>query len=173
MIKVCDVLTALFDAAPEYMKMEWDNVGLLCGRRTAAVRRVMVALDPMPDVFAEVKARGCELIVTHHPLILQPVRAVNDASFTGENLLWLIENGIAAINLHTNPDCAPGGVNDILAQTLGLSDITVLDPVGQDAQGREALPRRRRPDSGAQGRAALTGRQGGRSRGVTGRQGDP
>ena len=137
MIKVCDVLTALFDAAPEYMKMEWDNVGLLCGRRTAAVRRVMVALDPMPDVFAEAKARGCELIVTHHPLILQPVRAVNDVSFTGENLLWLIENGIAAINLHTNLDCAPGGVNDILAQTLRLSDVSVLDPLGQDAQGRD------------------------------------
>lgn len=137
MIKVCDVLTALFDAVPEYMKMEWDNVGLLCGRRTAAVRRVMVALDPMPDVFAEAKARGCELIVTHHPLIFQPVRAVNDASFTGENLLWLIENGIAAINLHTNLDCAPGGVNDILAQTLRLSDVSVLDPLGQDAQGRD------------------------------------
>ena len=137
MIKVCDVLAALFDAAPEYMKMEWDNVGLLCGRRTAAVTRVMVALDPMPDVFAEAKAHGCELIVTHHPLIFQPVRAVNDASYEVENLLWLIENGIAAINLHTNLDCAPGGVNDILAQTLGLSDISVLDPMGQDAQGRD------------------------------------
>ena len=88
MIRVSDVLAALFDAAPAYMKMEWDNVGLLCGRRTAAVTHVMVALDPMPDVFAEAKAHGCELIVTHHPLIFQPVRAVSDESFTGENLLW-------------------------------------------------------------------------------------
>ena len=137
MIRVSDVLAALFDAAPAYMKMEWDNVGLLCGRRTAAVTRVMVALDPMLDVFAEAKTHGCELIVTHHPLIFQPVRAVSDESFTGENLLWLIENGIAAVNLHTNLDCAPGGVNDILAKKLGLTDASVLDPVGQDAQGRD------------------------------------
>ena len=136
MIKVCDVLTALFDAAPEYMKMEWDNVGLLCGRRTAAVRRVMVALDPMPDVFAEAKARGCELIVTHHPLIFDAPRAINDESYTGRCILALAEAHIAAINLHTNLDVCPGGVNDVLAETLGLADVSVLDPIGQDAQGR-------------------------------------
>lgn len=137
MITVRQVHTALFSAVPEFMKMDWDNVGLLCGHWDAPVRRVMVALDPMPDVFREAKAAGCELIVTHHPLIFQPVRAVTDGDLTGKNLLWLIENGIAAINLHTNLDCAPAGVNAILARTLGLSEIRVLDPMGQDAQGRE------------------------------------
>ena len=137
MTTVREIHAALFAAVPAYMKMEWDNVGLLCGHFDAPVTRVMVALDPMMDVFEEAKAQGCELVVTHHPLIFQPVRAVNDADYTGRNLLWLIENGMAAINLHTNLDCAPGGVNDILAQTLGLARIQVLEPTGQDAQGRD------------------------------------
>ncbi len=128
---------ALFSFAPASMKMEWDNVGLLCGHMDKEVSKVLVALDPMPDVIEEAKELGAELIVTHHPLIFQPIRSVSDQTYDGRNILALIESGIAAINLHTNLDCAPGGVNDVLAQKLGLRDITVMESMGTDAQGRE------------------------------------
>ena len=131
-----EISDVLFDFAPAYMKMDWDNVGLVCGKYDTAVHRVLVALDPMMDVFQEAKALGCELVVSHHPLIFQPVKQVNDESYDGRNLFYLIENGIASLNLHTNLDCCPGGVNDVLAETLGLSDVEVLNSVGTDKQGR-------------------------------------
>lgn len=137
MSTVREIYDALFSIAPAYMKMDWDNVGLLCGHMDAAVDTVLVALDPMPDVLEEAKEIGAQLIVTHHPLIFNAIKAVNDQDYDGRNLLFLIENGIAAINLHTNLDCAPGGVNDILAQTLGLADVTVMEPDGRDESDRE------------------------------------
>ena len=131
-----DIYNVLFDFAPAYMKMDWDNVGLVCGKFDTEVHRILVALDPMMDVFEEAKAHSCELVVTHHPLIFQSLKQVNDESFDGRNLLYLIENGIASLNLHTNLDCCPGGVNDVLASRLGLANVEILNPVGTDAKGR-------------------------------------
>lgn len=135
---VREIYDALFAFAPERMKMgDWDNVGLLCGRFSTEVETVLVALDPLPDVIAEAVEVGAQCIVTHHPLFFDPPRAINETTLAGRSVLELIEHGIAAINLHTNLDCAPGGVNDVLAQTLGLSDVCVMEPAGHDAQGRE------------------------------------
>lgn len=122
--------------APESMAMEWDHVGLLCGRSDREVRRILVALDPFLPVATEAAERDCQLLVTHHPSIWH-LDKVNDGTQVGKTLLYLIEHGISALNAHTNLDCAPGGVNDCLAATLGLSDISVIDPVGTDAEGLE------------------------------------
>ena len=121
--------------APEYMAMEWDHVGLLCGRSDREVRRLLVALDPFFHVAEEAKALDCQLLVTHHPAIWE-LNTVNDQTLSGKTLLYLIENGISAVNAHTNLDCAPDGVNDQLAKILGLREVTVIDPTGTDAQGR-------------------------------------
>lgn len=136
MTTVRELHAALFAFAPEQMKYDWDNVGLLCGRYDAPVQSVLVALDVTPEVIDEAKACGAQCIVTHHPLLFEPLRAVNDASYTGQCVLSLIEAGIAAINLHTNLDVCPGGVNDVLAQKLGLCEVQVLSPTAHDAQGR-------------------------------------
>lgn len=137
MTTVHDILDYLETLAPGYMKMDWDNVGLLCGSRQTAVTRVLVALDPFEGVCREAKDFGAELIVTHHPLIFQPVKAVTDETSLGRSIQLLCENHISAVNAHTNLDCAPGGVNDRLAAVLGLENISAIDPVGTDAQGRE------------------------------------
>ena len=137
MTTVHDILDFLETFAPGYMKMDWDNVGLLCGSRQTAVTKVLVALDPFEGVCREAKAFGAELLVTHHPLIFQPVKAVTDETAIGRSIQLLCENHISAVNAHTNLDCAPGGVNDRLAAVLGLQDISVIDPVGTDARGRE------------------------------------
>lgn len=136
MATIRDIYKVLFDFAPAGMKLDWDNVGLACGHFDAAVRKILVALDPMPDVFEEAKARGCELVVTHHPLLFEGVKQVNSDSYAGKCLLYLIENGIAVMNLHTNLDCCPGGVNDVLAQKLELENVELLNPMGTDRQGR-------------------------------------
>ena len=135
MTKVSDIHEFLKTLAPETMQEPWDHVGLLCGRANAEVTRVLVALDPFRAACEEAKALGAQLLLTHHPAIWH-LDAVNDQSEQGRNLLFLIENGIAALNAHTNLDKASGGVNDVLAQTLGLTDVRVASPEGVDAQGR-------------------------------------
>lgn len=136
MPKVSEIRKALFDAAPEYMKVETDNVGLMCGYAEREVKRVMVALDATLDVLKEAKAADCELVVCHHPVIYGSAKNVTSETSTGRKLLYAIEQELAVISMHTNLDRAPGGVNDVLAETLGLSDVYVMEPVGTDEQGR-------------------------------------
>lgn len=133
---VKDILEFLETLAPRSMKMDWDNVGLLCGRRDKAVRKILVALDPFEDVCREAYAWGADLIVTHHPLIFQAPKSITDETSVGRSILFLAAHDISAINAHTNLDCAPGGVNDVLAARLGLEEVEVLNPTGVDAQGR-------------------------------------
>mgnify|MGYP003304794926 CR=1 FL=1 len=136
MTTVKDILNYLDTFAPTYMKEDWDNVGLNCGHANKEVNTILVALDPFADVCREAKAVGADLLVTHHALIWEQ-GFVTDLTEQGRNVLFLIENNIAHINAHTNLDCAPGGVNDILASTLGLSNISVIDPNGVDELGRQ------------------------------------
>ena len=149
MTTVADILDVLEALAPTGMKMDWDNVGLLCGSRKKEVEQVLVALDPFEDVCDEAVEWGADVIVTHHPLIFRPVANVTDETSVGRVIERLCSAGICAVNAHTNLDCAPGGVNDELAAVLGLHDVAVLNPSGTDAQGRPwGLLRGRRAAAG-------------------------
>ena len=135
MTTVADILKYVETIAPPYMKENWDNVGLLCGSRNTPVTKILVALDPFEHVCQEAAQWGAELIVTHHPIIFQAMKSLTDDTPMGRGILTLCRKGISAINAHTNFDCAPGGVNDILANTLGLQDIQVLSPTGTNEEG--------------------------------------
>lgn len=136
MATVADILSFIETVAPSYMKEDWDRVGLNCGHMDRQVKTVLVALDPFRGVCEEAKKIGADLLLTHHALIWEP-DFVTDQTQQGKNTLYLIENNIACINAHTNLDCAPGGVNDILAARLCLENIQVIDPKGTDSQGRQ------------------------------------
>lgn len=127
MIRVKDVLEYLYTAAPAHYKMDWDNIGLMCGYSEQPVTKILVALDASLPVAEEAKRLGCELVVVHHPLIFTSTHTVSDETITGKRLLAYLENGLSVISMHTNLDCAPGGVNDILAQRLGLRNVKVLE----------------------------------------------
>ena len=137
MATVADILHHLESLAPRFMKMDWDNVGLLCGSRSQEVSKILVALDPFEGVCREAADWGADLIVTHHPLIFKALSSVTDETSIGRSIRLLCCQNISAINTHTNLDCAPGGVNDRLAAALGLSEIQVIDPMGTDDAGRE------------------------------------
>lgn len=126
MTKVQDILQFIETLAPTSLKMDWDNVGLLCGSKNTPVTKILVALDPFEGVCKEAAAFGAELLVTHHPLIFHAPKAITDETSVGRSILTLCEHAISAINAHTNLDCAEGGVNDILAARLGLSNVEVL-----------------------------------------------
>ena len=131
-MKVRDVLDYLQTLAPVHMKYDWDNVGLLCGSRDKEVERVLVALDPFMDVCEEAARLDADLVVSHHPLIFRPFKSVTDDDPVGRSILYLVSHGIAAVNAHTNLDCAPGGVNDVLAGMLDLVDVQIIEPRGED-----------------------------------------
>ena len=137
MTTVADILNFVEALAPRAMKMDWDNVGLLCGSKGTPVTKVLVALDPFEQVCDEAAAWGAEVIVTHHPIIFQAMKAITEDTSIGRSILTLCRHGISAINAHTNLDCAPGGINDVLARTLGLENIGVIDPSGVDENGIE------------------------------------
>ncbi|MCL2827596.1 MAG: Nif3-like dinuclear metal center hexameric protein [Oscillospiraceae bacterium] len=134
-VQAKDVFAYLNRIAPVEMKMEVDNVGHLVGRGDQRVRRVLIALDITDDVIDEAIDLGAELIVAHHPVILAPLTRVTDEDLTGQRLLKMIRHDIGAICMHTNLDSVAGGVNDVLAAKLGLTETTVLKPMGADAQG--------------------------------------
>ena len=137
MATVQDILKFVETLAPRSMKMDWDNVGLLCGSISTPVTKILVALDPFEHVCQEAADMGAQLIVTHHPMIFQALKAVTDETSIGRGLMLLCRHGISAVNAHTNLDCAPGGVNDTLAAALGLEEIAVVNPSGVDAAGLE------------------------------------
>ena len=136
MATVKDIFDFLNTIAPTYMKESWDNVGLNCGRMGKEVKTILVALDPFEHVCKEAVDVDADLLVTHHALLWNP-GFITDETQQGKNTLFLIEHGIPCINAHTNLDCAPGGVNDRLAATLGLSEIEVIDPMGTDENGAQ------------------------------------
>lgn len=121
MAAVKDVFQALDRLAPFGTQLDFDNAGFLEGRSEREVRKILVALDITQAVAEEAGRWGADLIVSHHPVIFHPVKAVTDRDETGRVLLALIENRISAICAHTNLDAAQGGVNDRLAAALELA----------------------------------------------------
>lgn len=130
MASVHDIEQALYELAPRELAAEWDNVGLLAGRRDRAVHKVLVSLDVTAAVVEEARQWGAELIAAHHPVIFHPVKRVTDQDPAGEILLRLAEHGIAAVCMHTNLDAAQGGVNDALAAALQLEEVAPLEGGG-------------------------------------------
>ena len=129
MTTVRDIEQYLYAWAPRELAESWDNVGLLVGDPEAEVRRVLVALDVTPQVVAEAIEKGCQLIAAHHPVMncaWNQVQTVRTDDRQGRVLTELIRHGIAAICMHTTLDAAAGGVNEVLAQKLGLSDLKML-----------------------------------------------
>lgn len=115
-VTVQEILRELSAFAPPELACSWDNVGLLvdAGR---PVDKVLTALDITADVVREAAASGCQLIVSHHPVIFDPMKriAVDDVP------ALLLQNGISGICMHTNLDATEGGVNDTLADHLGIA----------------------------------------------------
>lgn len=129
------ILEALLKAAPLSLAESFDNPGFLVGRGEREVKKVLIALDITSDVVREAEEIGAELIVSHHPVIFTPRTDICDSDVMGNIILSMIEKNIAAICMHTNLDSARGGVNDILAETLGLSDTEVIEPKEDNKEG--------------------------------------
>ena len=130
----------LYELAPRPLAQSWDNVGLLVGKPERAVKKLLVSLDITESVADEADRWGADLIVAHHPVIFGGVKSVTDRDPTGRTLLELIECGLSAICMHTNLDAAMGGVNDLLAAALGLTDAASAEENGIERIGTLPKP---------------------------------
>lgn len=121
---------------PASLSCEWDNDGLMCcADGTEEVKRVLIALDVTADVVDTAVRGGFDLIISHHPLIFKGLKAVNEENYVAAKTVRLIKNGISVMSFHTRLDAVEGGVNDVLASRLGLTDVSVM-PNGDETIGR-------------------------------------
>jgi len=125
--RISDVTDALEAWAPPGSAQDYDNVGLQVGDASRSVETGLLALDATPQVLAEANEIGADLIVTHHPLLFQPLDGVTADDYVSNLALRLAEAGVALYSIHTNLDAAPGGVSFALADRLGLTDVGFLD----------------------------------------------
>lgn len=123
MLTVQQVYDFINERAPFETQVAYDNSGLLVGDPHREVTGIHFALDVTNEVIDEAVANGANLIVTHHPMMFSPIKRLVETDHQARLLCRLIREGITLISAHTNLDQAPGGINDVLAQRIGLTDV--------------------------------------------------
>ncbi len=132
MATVDSVVFAIDALAPQRLAEEWDNVGLLVGRRDRSVDRIMTCLTLTPAAAAEAIRECADVVVSHHPLPFRPLQRVTSDSTTGRVLMDLVEARIAVISPHTAFDSAITGINFQIGRGVGLEDTQPLVPLADD-----------------------------------------
>lgn len=121
-MKVKEILAFLDKKFPVNTARDFDNVGLLIGNGEEVVKKAVVALDCTLETVKFACQNGCNLIITHHPVIFSPLKKI----LAGDVAYEVVKNGLSVISMHTNLDVAEGGVNDSLSHAIGLSNITFV-----------------------------------------------
>lgn len=127
-MKIKQVLEALERFAPLPLQESWDNAGLQTGLTGADVSGVLLCLDVNERIIGEAMEKGCNLVVSHHPLLFRGVKQVSDMNDVQRTLRKAIKNDIAVISMHTNLDNARDGVNFKIADKLGLTEVEFMNP---------------------------------------------
>lgn len=129
-MKIKEVAAALERFAPLPLQESYDNAGLQIGLTVAEdVSGVLLCLDVTEEVVLEAERKGCNLIVAHHPLLFRPLRRVTGDTQVERCVAMAIRKGICIYAAHTNLDNAPGGVNFMIAEKLGLQQVEFLQPL--------------------------------------------
>ena len=122
-VKIKEVLSALERFAPLPLQESWDNAGLQLGLTETEVSGALLCLDVNERIVDEAMAKGCNLIVSHHPLLFRGLKTISDLTDVQRTVMRAIKQGIAVVSMHTNMDNARGGVNFKIAQKLGLQNV--------------------------------------------------
>ena len=131
MAKVQDIIAPIEAVAPKELQESYDNVGLQYGDMQQEVCRVLTCIDITEAVIDEAITQGCQMVVSHHPLIFRGVKnLVPEQSYIHRTLVKAIKNDIAIYCAHTNLDNAVGGVNYKIAEVLGMIDIQPMHDGG-------------------------------------------
>lgn len=126
-MKIKDITKKIDELAPQELAYPWDNVGLICGSGENELTGVLLTLDLDLGVIAEAKKLGANLIIGHHPILFEKTNKITDQTPDGRIITALIENKISYFAAHTNLDVAKNGLNDLMAEKIGLSDVRILE----------------------------------------------
>ena len=135
-MKISNVMEILNEWAPESDALEWDNVGLLVGSGEDELTGILVALDVTAAIANEAKESGSNLIISHHPIIFNPLYSLRRDEYPASVIVQLIKNDLSLYTMHTNLDIAEGGVNETLAERLNLKQINPFDDSESGSLGR-------------------------------------
>ena len=127
-MKIKEVLSALERFAPLPLQESWDNAGLQVGLTETEVSGALLCLDVNEKIVDEAIRKGCNVVVSHHPLLFRGLKTISDLTDVQRTVMKAIQKGICVISMHTNMDNAKGGVNYKMAEKLGLRDVLFLAP---------------------------------------------
>lgn len=127
-MKIKDITDVIERFAPLAYQESYDNAGLIVGRPDDEVRQALLAVDVTDEVLDEAEREGCDLVITHHPIVFHPLKRFNSADMVQRCVERAIRRGIALYACHTNLDSAPGGMSWRLAALLGIGELSVLQP---------------------------------------------
>ena len=134
-MKVRDITSLIEAFAPLSLQESYDNSGLIVGRLDDEVHKALLAVDVTEEVLAEAVAEGCDMVITHHPIVFHAMKRFNSASVTERCVEEAIRRGIALYAAHTNLDSAPQGMSWRVAEILGLKSVHVLQPTDDAGAG--------------------------------------
>lgn len=126
-----DVIELIEYVAPKELQYEWDNTGIIV-KCSDSVDKILIALDVTDEVIKEAVECGCDMILTHHPLIFSAMKSLSFDEYPNSLVMELIKNGISLYSAHTSYDRAQGGMNDMLAERLGLIDVKTIGGAGEE-----------------------------------------
>ncbi|MDR0886836.1 MAG: Nif3-like dinuclear metal center hexameric protein [Clostridiales Family XIII bacterium] len=126
-IKTGEFIQSIERVAPKAQAESWDNIGWQIDLGKSEISKVYIALEITNKVIEDAKKRGADVILTHHPMLFNPVRTIDSRSVIGKYIFSLISAGISVYSAHTNYDSAFGGMNDVLADMLGLNKIRKIE----------------------------------------------
>lgn len=127
-----DVIHQFEKWSPKHLAYDWDNVGLQVGSLNRPVKNIMVTLDVLESVVDEAIEKNIDLIIAHHPLLFVKLNQINMDTPKGKVIQKLIKHDITVYAAHTNLDVAAGGVNDVMAEAIGLKNAVPLVPHSKD-----------------------------------------
>ena len=136
-MKIKQVLSALEQFAPLPLQESWDNAGLQLGLTEAEVSGALLCLDVNEQIVDEAIRKGCNLIVSHHPLLFRGLKQISGADYVQRCVIKALKNDIVVVSMHTNMDNARNGVNWKIAERLGLQNLAFLVPSASDVPGNE------------------------------------
>jgi len=123
-----DIISFLEQKAPPALQESYDNSGLIVGSPDMEITAALICLDSTPEVIAEARERGCNLVIAHHPIVFSGLKKLNGKNYIERAVIDAIRHDIAIYAIHTNLDNVAHGVNMKIAEKLGLSNTRVLDP---------------------------------------------
>ncbi|MFR9649491.1 MAG: Nif3-like dinuclear metal center hexameric protein [Rikenellaceae bacterium] len=128
MVKVKDITAIIEEFAPLALQQSYDNSGLVVGRYDNPVSGVLLAVDVTVEVLQEAIDMGANMVITHHPIIFNPVKRFNSSNYVEVAVEMAIKNDINLYACHTNLDSVEGGTSWYLADKLGVKGLSVMQP---------------------------------------------